>query len=86
MKRRSSSGSRFLWGLLWLSLALLQAWNHYRDKPVSTQPPEAESRFVTLVDAELVEDACNDVDSFKTAHEGGEHVLGVIELLDLAST
>lgn len=75
MKRRSSRGSRFLWWLLWLSLAVLQAWNHYRDKPVSTQPPEAESRFVALADAQLVEDAGNDGDSFKIAHDGGEHVL-----------
>lgn len=74
MKRRSSGGSRFLWWLLWLSLALLQAWNHYRIKP-ATPRPETESRFVTLAHAQLVEDASNDGDSFKIAHDGGEHVL-----------
>jgi endonuclease YncB( thermonuclease family) len=73
MKRRSR-GSRKLWTLLWLAVALLQAWNHYRDKPPQARP-ERDSRFVTLADAQLVEDAGNDGDSFKIAHEGGEHVL-----------
>lgn len=73
MKRRSS-GRRFLWGLLWLAVALLQAWNHYRDKPVQARP-KAEVRFVTMADAQLVEDAGNDGDSFKIAYQGGEHVL-----------
>jgi endonuclease YncB( thermonuclease family) len=75
MKRRSSRGARFLWWLLWLVLALLQTWNHYRDKPASSKTPETESRFVKLADAQFVEDAGNDGDSFKIACEGGEHVL-----------
>jgi len=74
MKRRSSSGSRFLWGLLWLSLALLQAWNYYRVKPASPRT-ETETHFVKLANAQLVEDASNDGDSFKIAHDGTEHVL-----------
>ncbi len=64
-----------MWGLLWLVVALLQAWNHYRDKPTQQARPETERRFVTLADAQLVEDADNDGDSFKIAYEGGEHVL-----------
>ncbi|WP_395745309.1 thermonuclease family protein [Prosthecobacter sp.] len=74
MKRRSSSGSRFLWWLLWFSLALLQVWNHYRDKPPSLPPPK-ETRFVKLTDVRLVEDASNDGDSFKIEHGGSAHVL-----------
>jgi len=73
MKRRSSV-SRYLWGLLWLLLALLQAWDHYRDKPAAPRSAE-ESRFVKLANARLVEDASNDGDSFKIMHDGGEQVL-----------
>lgn len=60
--------------LVWLVVGLLQAWNHYREKPPQAGP-EKESRFVTLVDSQLVEDAGNDGDSFKIAYEGSEHVL-----------
>ena len=74
MKRRSN-GARFLWALLWVLLALLQAWEHYRDKPKSTKKPEADVHFVTLVHPQLVDEAGNDGDSFKIAHEGGENVL-----------
>ena len=74
MKRRSN-GARYLWWLLWLSLALLQAWNHYRNKPASSRPPGTETQFVKLADAQLIEDASNDGDSFKIAHDGTEHVL-----------
>ncbi len=75
MKRRSNA-ARYWWWLLWLSLGLLQAWNHYRDKPASSsKPPQTETRFVTLANAQFVEDASNDGDSFKMAHDGSEHVL-----------
>jgi len=75
-RKRRTGGSRSLWWLFWLMVGLLQAWQHYRDKPmVATVPPAAEERFVTLVDARLVEDASNDGDSFKIAHEGGVNVL-----------
>jgi len=72
--RRRSSGSRNLWVLLWMVVVLLQIWEHYRDK---TTPPKPvpDGRFLTLVDARLVEDASNDGDSFKIVYEGGEHVL-----------
>ena len=73
--KRMSNGARYLWWLLWLSLALLQAWNHYRNKPVSSKPPETENQFLKLADAHLIEDASNDGDSFKIAHDGTEHVL-----------
>ena len=73
MKRRSS-GSRNLWVLLWAVIMLLQTWEHYRDKPTPPKP-EPDGRFVTLVNAQLVEDAANDGDSFKIKHEGGEQVL-----------
>ncbi len=73
MKRRSN-GARYLWWMLWFSLALLQAWNHYRNKPASSKPPETETQFVKLADAHLIEDASNDGDSFKITHDGTEHV------------
>ena len=73
MKRRTN-GSRFLWALLWLVIALLQVWEHTRDKPAPPRPGP-DGRFVTLVQAHLVEDAGNDGDSFKIAHDGGENVL-----------
>ena len=38
-------------------------------------PQETETRFVKLANAQLVEDASNDGDSFKVAHDGTEHVL-----------
>lgn len=75
-RKRRTGGSRTLWWLFWLVVGLLQAWQHYRDKPVvTTAPPAAEERFVKLVDARLVEDAGNDGDSFKIVHEGGAQVL-----------
>ncbi|MDZ4401029.1 thermonuclease family protein [Prosthecobacter sp.] len=73
MKTRSHL-SRNLWILVWLSVGLIQAWDHFRDKP--TPPaPEPDGHFVALKHARLVDDSGNDGDSFKIAHDGGEHVL-----------
>ncbi len=73
MKTRSKL-SRNLWVLVWLSVALLQAWNHFRDKPAAPRPVH-DGSFVALKHAHLVDDSGNDGDSFKIAHDGGEHVL-----------
>lgn len=73
MKTRSK-GARHLWLLFWALIALLQVWDRYRIKPVQPKPP-SEDRFVKLTHVHLVEDTANDGDSFKIAHEGGEHVL-----------
>lgn len=74
MKKPRSNLSRNLWILVWLSVALLQVWDHYRDKPAATVP-EPDGSFVVLKQARLVDDSGNDGDSFKIAHECGEHVL-----------
>ncbi len=73
MKTRSKL-SRNLWLLVWLSVALLQAWQHFRDKPAPPRP-EHDGSFVVLKHARLVDDANNDGDSFKITHDGGEQVL-----------
>lgn len=74
MKTTRSKLSRNLWVLVWLSVALLQAWNHFRDQPA---PPRSEhdGSFVVLKHARLVDDSGNDGDSFKIAHDGGEQIL-----------
>ena len=73
MKTRSKL-SRNLWVLVWLSVALLQAWQHFRDKPTPPRP-EHDGSFAVLKHARLVDDSGNDGDSFKIAHDGGEQVL-----------
>lgn len=73
MKRRSN-WSRKLWVLFLLLVGLLELWNHQHGTSLPP-PPEPDGHFVQLVDARLIEDANNDGDSFKIAHEGGEHVL-----------
>ena len=73
MKRRSNL-SRNLWVMVWGLVVLLQVWDHYRDKP-APPAPEPNGHFVRLQNARLVEDPGNDGDSFKIAHEAGEHVL-----------
>lgn len=74
MRRGRSHLSRNLWILVWLAVALIQAWDHFREKPASPRP-EHDGHFVVLKNARLVEDAANDGDSFKIAHDGGEHVM-----------
>lgn len=73
MKTRSKL-SRNLWVLVWLSVALLQAWNHFRDKPTLPKS-EHDGSFVALKHARLVDDSGNDGDSFKIVHDGGEQIL-----------
>ena len=73
MKTRSKL-SRNLWVLVWLSVALLQAWNHFRYKPTPPRP-EPDGHLVVLKHARLVDDSGNDGDSFKIAHDDGEQVL-----------
>lgn len=76
MRRRPRTGrSRFLWWLCCAALALLQLWDKARVKPATPPRPEKGSLFVTLEHPRLVEDANNDGDSFKIAHDGGENVL-----------
>lgn len=74
MKKPRSHLTRNLWILVWLSVALLQVWDHYRDKPAPVAD-ESDGSLVVLKNARLVDDAGNDGDSFKIAHDGGEHVL-----------
>lgn len=74
MRRQNPHLTRNLWVLVWLSVALLQVWNHYRDKPAPVVA-EPDGSLVVLKNARLVEDTGNDGDSFKIAHDGGEHVL-----------
>lgn len=72
--KSQSHVSRNLWLLVALVAALLQVWDHYREKP--TPPaPEPDGRFVELNNARLVDDSGNDGDSFLIAHDSGEHVL-----------
>ncbi len=73
MKTRSKL-SRNLWVLVWLSVALLQVWNHFRYKPTPPRP-EPDGHLVVLKHARLVDDSGNDGDSFKIAHDDGEQVL-----------
>lgn len=74
MRKRRSNLSRSLWVLVWLAVGLIQAWDRFRDKPA---PPSSrtDGHFVLLQNARLTDDAGNDGDSFKLAHDGGEHVL-----------
>ncbi len=74
MKTRRSNLTRNLWIAVWVFVALIQAWDHYRDKPTPPKP-EPDGYFVKLEHARLVDDAGNDGDSFKIAHDGGAHVL-----------
>ena len=74
MKRRRSNLSRNLWALVWVLVIALQLWDHFRSKTTAPRA-ETDGRFVTLANARLVEDANNDGDSFKMAHDGGEQVL-----------
>ncbi|MFN0079760.1 MAG: thermonuclease family protein [Prosthecobacter sp.] len=73
MKTRSKL-SRNLWIAVWLLVALLQAWQHFREKP-APPVPEPDGHLVVLKHARLVDDSGNDGDSFKIAHDGGEQVL-----------
>lgn len=74
MRKRSSHLARNLWILVGLAVGLIQTWQHFRTKQTAL-PPEPDGSFVELRHAHLVEDAGNDGDSFKIAHEGGVHVL-----------
>ncbi|MCB1276071.1 thermonuclease family protein [Prosthecobacter sp.] len=73
MKRRSNL-SRNLWAMVWVIVVLLQVWDRYRDKP-APHAPEPDGHFVELRHVRLIEDAGNDGDSFKIAHDGGANVL-----------
>lgn len=75
-RRRRSTLTRNLWVVFWAAVGLFQVWDYQRtDKP--PQPPTAEpdGRFVMLANPRLVEDAGNDGDSFKIAHQGRQQVL-----------
>lgn len=74
MKRRRSNLARNLWILVWLAVGLIQVWDTLRYKP-KPPPAEPDGSFVQLVNARLVDDSGNDGDSFKIAHNGGEHVM-----------
>lgn len=74
MRSGRSHLSRNLWILVWLVVAVIQVWNHFREEP-SAPIPKHDGRFLVLGNARLVDDAANDGDSFKIAHDGGEHVM-----------
>lgn len=74
MRQRSSHLARNLWILVWLAVGLIQTWQHFRAKQ-PTPSPEHDGSLVELRHAHLVEDAGNDGDSFKIAHDGGVNVL-----------
>lgn len=76
-KRRRPFSARKLWLLFWALVGLVQGWDYLRDKPARPPqtPHEAGAHFVALENPRLVEDAANDGDSFKIAHDGGEQTL-----------
>lgn len=74
MKRTYPHLSRNLWIAVWLLVAVIQLWELGREKPAAPKP-EPDGFFVVLNHARLVDDPGNDGDSFKIAHDGGEHVL-----------
>jgi endonuclease YncB( thermonuclease family) len=74
MKQTRSNLARNLWALVWTLVVALQLWDHFRDKPAAPTP-EPDGHFVMLKNARLVDDANNDGDSFKIAHDSGEQVL-----------
>ena len=78
-RRRSIFSSRKLWLLFWALVGLVQGWDYLRDKPArppqAPQENDAGAHFVDLENPRLVEDAANDGDSFKIAHDGGEQMV-----------
>lgn len=74
MKKQRSHLSRNLWIAVWLLVGVIQIWEFCREKPAAPQA-EPDGYFVALKNARLVDDSGNDGDSFKIAHDGGEHVL-----------
>ncbi|MBK8092115.1 MAG: thermonuclease family protein [Verrucomicrobiaceae bacterium] len=67
--------SRIVWGLILLIILLVQTWE-WLDPPPSepAPPPEYTVKIQTLRSPRLVTtDGANDGDSFRIAHEGGEH-------------
>lgn len=73
-RRRRSNPARKLWLVFWLAVGLFQWWDHQRPRPQLPRP-EPGPHFVALGNARLLDDAGNDGDSFKVAHDGGEQVL-----------
>lgn len=74
MRRKHPKLTRNLWILVWLLVAVIQAWDFFRDKP-AVPKAKPDGFFVQLKNARLLEDPGNDGDSFKVAHAEGEHVL-----------
>ncbi len=66
--------TRWLWLLLFALVMALQVWEASTRVSQPEFNPEQSMLFDTLRHARLVEDVGNDGDSFKLAHEGGEHV------------
>ncbi len=74
-RRRRSRLPRFLWVMFWAAVGLFQLWDHQRTDKPQTPTPEPNGQLMALANAHLLEDAGNDGDSFKIAHEGGQQVL-----------